>query len=431
MVRDFKTHLFPIHRRAYRFLYRWLSISRAASHDMERARKLTEQNWERLQIQERDHVEFCEAFPELVELELTRACNYTCTHCGTHGLPGDHLTNNSAAPMDMKLLDKLAQEVFPYCRRVSVIGRGEPFMTPRKLLRQFFKYLEITHTFFDFATNGALIDQSLINSMLPVLGNICFSLDAAKPDTYFAIKRSDKFHYVVNIIKILLKLRDAIPADRHRFQLLLCFALRRANHGELIDFLKMAADLGVDGVYVLHLLVHFPGMQSETLIGKPDIANPILELASKEAEELKLAVFLPAPIDNRPLNKSRQKNSISKPVTASRINCCFLWRSIIIRNDGQVFPCSSLHSPYIGNVKKDSFFRIWNSEKIRQMRIRLDTADPHPACRRCWFREVSYFESLANEDDFALKNVQRSDQKAYNSTAFSSYPRSGNTANSI
>ncbi|MBT0666293.1 radical SAM protein [Geobacter pelophilus] len=402
-----------------------------------RSQNLTEANWQLCQTQERNHSEYCPAFPEMLELELTKACNFMCTHCGTHGSSDQHRTNNKSTPIDIALLDQLAQDVFPYLRRISLVGEGEPFMAPRYLLLHLFKQLERTNTGLDISTNGALLDYELMFAMLPVLGDICFSLDAATKETFYLVRRSKDFDSVIETIKKLASLKQYALSDRRRFQIQLSFALRKTNCSELIDFLRMAAELQVDGVYVRQLLVHFPSMASETLIDKPEILNPLIEQASREAEKLGLSVFLPALINDSshvihsapvievlseaevPQKQVPEQPLDANPQSKSRVNCAFLWRCMGVRSTGHVFSCGCLSAPLIGDIKTNSLAEIWNCETLRDMRKRLDTEDPHPACSHCWYREVSYFDSFEGSD-FSLQNVSQPKEKTYDDSSFNS-----------
>ena len=299
-------------------------------------------------------------------------------------------------------------------------------MAPRHLLLRLFQQLERTYTLLDVSTNGVLLDSELISAVLPVLGDICFSLDAATQDTYYRVRRSKAFQVVIETIKKLANLKQKAPKDRRLFQIQLSFALRKANCSELIDFLRMAAELQVDGVYVRQLLVHFPSMRSETLVDKPEILNPLIEQAAREAEKLGLPVFLPALIESTPsVNSVTQEQAEQKmeigPSKPKRVNCFFLWRSMGVRSTGHVFSCGGLNPPLIGDLKTTSLAKMWNSEILRDMRRRLDTTDPHPACRHCWLREVAYFDSFESSDserNFSLPGVSQPKEKAYDVSSF-------------
>ena len=414
-------------------LSNWCWSLAPVAYQMRRSRRLTEANWQQLQVLERDHIEHCSAFPEMLELELTKACNFTCTHCGTHGSHDLHRTHNRIAPIDVALLDQMAQDIFPYLRRIYLVGEGEPFMAPRHILLHLFRQLERTYTFLDVCTNGALLDSKLISAALPVLGDICFSLDAATQDTYYRVRRSKAFRVVIDTIKTLASLKQTVPKDRRLFQIHLSFALRKANCSELIDFLRMAAELQVDGVYVRQLFVYFPSMKSESLVDKPEIFNPLIEQAMREVEKLGLPVFLPAligrthPVDSiarKPIftQKSQAEQKIEvNPPRPKRVNCCFLWRCMNVRSTGYVFSCNAFDTPCLGNLKTTSLAEMWNGEILRDMRRRLDTADPHPACRRCWLREVAYFDSFDSSDsekNFSFQSVRQPKEKAYDISSF-------------
>jgi radical SAM protein with 4Fe4S-binding SPASM domain len=306
-------------------------------------------------------------------------------------------------------------------------------MAPRRLLLRLFRHLEQTATFVDLSTNGSLLDSKLISSMLPVLANIHFSVEAATPETYHKIRGSRAFYSVIDTIKMMTELKHEVPKGERPFNVILNYALRKSNCSELIDFLRMAAEWRVDGVFVRQLLVHFPSMKSETLVDKPEILNPLIEQAEQEAEKLGLSVILPAYIKRTQsantlsqASKSagtsqtepQNKNDTRKP---KRINCSFLWRCMNIRSTGHIFACNALNAPLLGNLETKTFADMWNGEILREMRKRLDTSDPHPVCRACWMYEVGYLDSFDTSDsqrNFSLKTAAKPREKSYNVSAF-------------
>lgn len=384
-----------------------------------RSKRLTEQNWEGVLLQEKHHPERCDALPESLHLELTKACNFRCAHCGTHGSQEVHTRSNAIPCMDPALLDRMADQILPSVRRVSLVGEGEPFLAPRSTLVSLFKHLERTGTLLEASTNGALIDSALIEGMLPVLGHLTFSLDAASPQMFQKIRRSGAFEKILQTVRTLIRLRDRGPRD-HPFQISISFALMRENGKELIDFLRLAKDLQVDAVYVRHLLVHFSDFRSQTLIDKPDEANPLIERAYREAERLGISAFLP---DLIACQGSSQVPADSAPASGTQTaHCSFLWRTLVIAANGEVLPCGGLCSPVLGTLQRDGLKEIWNGDTIREMRRRLNTSDPYPACAHCWYREVSYFDSPAITEEFAQSGPRKPPrtlkEKPYDAAAF-------------
>jgi len=388
-------------------------IDACLSHYDERSvcQSITRSNWQDVMDQEKRHLEWCRALPECLQLELTKACNYRCPHCGTHGTSEVHRENNSASPMEEALLDRIAEELFPFLRRVSLVGVGEPFVAPISLIDRLMTHMDRTATRLEASTNGALLDETMVEKVRPVLSHLTFSIDAATETTYRLVRRSDQFQRVLRSFQYLTSLKEKAPLSQ-RFELSTAFTLMRSNASELCDFLRLSKDLGADCVYVRHLLVHFPRFQEETLVGDPQLVNPLIEEAAQEADRLGMSVFLPDLI-----------GSIDTPCCPLEgqhawVHCSFLWRSLVILADGSVYPCGGLSPPLLGNARDLSVPDIWNGSLIRAMRRNLDTQRPHPACAHCWYREVSYFDSPAIHDDFLSKKPRVPKEKRYDASAF-------------
>ena len=383
------------------------------SLDRANAQLITQANWEEVQAQERDHTEWCRGYPAELQLELTKACNYQCPHCMSHGKPDVHSAFNQSPVLEDSLLDRMAEEVFPFLRRISLVGSGEPFMAPKPLMRRLLRHMDQTDTRLEVSTNGTLLSEELSQTIAPLLSHISFSVDAATAETYRKARASEAFHALIEIIRRFQRLRDDAPLSQ-RFAISLVFTLMRKNASELLDFLEICQDLQADAVYVRHLLVHFPEMKEETLIDKPAEANPILKEAAELAERLGLAVFLPDLIREEKTSP-KKATELNAP---RRVNCCFLWRAVCINTEGMVMPCGGLHPVVLGKLDELPFKDIWNGELIREMRRRLDTADPHPMCAHCWYRQIAYFDSPTVTETFLQTKVQTPKEKPYDASAF-------------
>jgi len=385
---------------------------------VDQSQALKDANWDEVQRQDREHPEYCQAMPELLQLELTRACDLRCAHCGTHGKSRLHRKSSRQPHMAEETLDCIAEELFPFLRRVDLVGGGEPFCAPAALLDRLVDHLDRTGTRFAATTNGALLAPRRIDAILPALCDITFSVDAATADTYRLVRGQDRFDTVVATMRRLVELRDALPSGR-RFGICAVFTLMRRNCHELVDFMRLASELGIDSVIARHLLVYFPELDAETLVDKAEVANPVIEAAAAEAERLGVAAFLPDLIDPAP-QQQEEATPTGAATVPGHVPCMFLWRASVILKDGEARSCGCVKPARLGNIRRKPFADIWNGEQLREMRRRLDTLDPHPLCRHCWYREIAYFDSPAVLDDFNQRRLRRPKRKGYDVRAFRS-----------
>lgn len=376
----------------------------------------TEENWRGVITQDRTHAEICEFLPERLQLELTKACNFQCPHCGTHGTNELHRKFNRIPPMTEGMIDMVAEQTFPFVRRVALVGEGEPFFAPKHLLCRLIDHMEKTSTALQASTNGAALSDDLIDLILPVLNNMSFSLDAATEDTFLKVRGSSRFEEVIQTTKRLIQRRDEVPAH-HRFKVNLVFTLMKSNASELLDFLWMAANLKADFVTVRLLLVHFPEFRDEQLFDQPDKVNPILEQAAAEADTLGLSVFLPNPIQSE-LPDAAHEQKKEDHLVPDRIPCSFLWRALHVCTNGDVYPCSGLSAPKLGNLNEESLMDLWNGPLIRAMRRQLETNHPHPACEHCWLREISFYNAPNIGEDYSSREPKQPKSRHYDEQAF-------------
>jgi MoaA/NifB/PqqE/SkfB family radical SAM enzyme len=63
--------------------------------------------------------------------------------------------------------------------------------------------------------------------------------------------------------------------------------------------------------------------------------------------------------------------------------CSFPWINANIASDGKIVPLVGCGGIVFGDIKTESFKKIWNNEKFRNFRIRMRKAGKFPACFGC------------------------------------------------
>ena len=103
-----------------------------------------------------------------------------------------------------------------------------------------------------FNTNGLLLTpRNVARLMRAPIALVSVSVDAATPETYRRIRGSD-FRKVTDGIRRLSQARAAGPPDPECI-LFMSMVLMRENIGEVAAFATLAADLGMNGIYLEHL----------------------------------------------------------------------------------------------------------------------------------------------------------------------------------
>lgn len=71
--------------------------------------------------------------------------------------------------------------------------------------------------------------------------------------------------------------------------------------------------------------------------------------------------------------------------------CPYFHRTSVIMVDGEVVTCANFYAENAGYLDRDgALSRIWNGERMRDLRAAFGTDREWTQCRSCWFREVGY-----------------------------------------
>ena len=86
---------------------------------------------------------------------------------------------------------------------------------------------------------------------------------------------------------------------------------------------------------------------------------------------------------------------MTKKLSNTKYFCMSPWTHLHFLPNGDVIPCClSPVSEVVGNIKKQPLEEIWNSEKIKNMRINMLNEKPCSECKRCYDKESTGFSSL-------------------------------------
>jgi len=338
--------------------------------------------------EERNHSLMTKAMPTSMTINTDGQCNLQCIMCFRRTFSQESLRAISA---DFGIFRKVADEVFPYLRRVLLTVWGEPLMDAT-----FGEQLRIMKEYsvrLDLITNGTLLDNDrLINEILTVLDVLSVSLDAATMGTYESIRVGAKFEQVIENIKRFNYLRRKILKER-RPRLELSYVLMRRNIEEFPQFVELAKELEADWIQANHLVVHREEMRKESLVYYKELANHYLLGAQKRAGELNVGLNILPLFKFDTVDRSGAEPLKNNSTDGFR-KCPFLWKGAVIQGNGDVSPCCVPGYPIMGNIKEKPFREIWNNGLYQEMRRRLSTDTPFECCKHCFFTAPSGEESL-------------------------------------
>jgi len=325
--------------------------------------------------EQQKHSPITRAMPTFMIMNMDNQCNLRCIMCIRRKYSEEDL---NARSYDFEIFRRVADEVFPYLRWVRLTTVGEPLMA--QSFREQLKIAKKYSVKVDLVTNVTLLDDDLINEILPVTDCLKVSIDGATKETYESIKVGAKFEQVIENIKRFNYFRREIQQDK-RPRLALLYVLMRRNIEELPQFMKLAKELEAESISTTHVVIHQKKMKEESLVYHKELANYYMMVAQKKANELNLHLNIP-PLFNTvyDVQGRRSKNNLKSEFKI----CPFLWKRAYIEWNGDVVPCCVPGHPVMGNVKEKSFGEIWNNELYQEMRKRLNTDNPFDCCKHCF-----------------------------------------------
>jgi len=296
--------------------------------------------------------------PVTVKIDLTNVCNHNCPGCIDAELIANDNNELSLPAVKSLLLDLKKIGV----KGINYTGGGEP--TAHK---SFADVIRSTHELgFDIGLicNGSLFHSPKIpmEELLEMFTWIRISLDSYDHDTHIRTHGSKAtFDQTIRNIADLVKIKQAQDLD-------VTIGIGYiTNQYEDMDrqcwrFVELCKDLGVD---YAQLRPSFGFLFDYDTISPSEWRQIFSNLRKYEDDNFKLVI-----------DEDKFEKILSKD-TGRCYNVCHAqsFKSTSITATGDVYICCSLSgkSPgFIGNIKKESFDRIWNGDMRKETLKKLD-----------------------------------------------------------
>jgi radical SAM protein with 4Fe4S-binding SPASM domain len=332
--------------------------------------------------------------PRELQVEVTGACNLRCRMCLVRYAPAVGRREGALAYEDfLALVDGL-----PELRRVTLQGLGEPLLSPH--LVDMVRHAAAHGIEVGFNTNGTLLGRDVAHELVEAgLGWLHVSLDGAVPATYEDVRhgtgmapRPGQFERVVGNLRGLVAARATRGASSPRIQLV--FVAMRRNVRELPALVRLAADVGVDEVWVQNLSHTFSdtdpsGRYAEMRAYAADEA--LFDRGDEEAASMGRRAFDDARAAAAGCGVGLRLPRLEPephdgPRTAGEPGCSWPFDSAYVTHRGDVQPCCMVMGSdraTLGSIRERSFGEVWSGERYRAFRRRLLGDDPPDVCRGC------------------------------------------------
>ncbi len=309
------------------------------------------------------------SLPIFVQIEPTVICNLKCKMC---------IAAFSKKEVSHLTLDKfkIIRREFPYLRKISLVGVGEPLLNPE--LFEIIRFAKKEKIRIGFTTNGVLLTKNNIEKILDCKCDwLNISIDGATKETYQKIRQGSDFELVINNVKELMRAKKG-----NKIAVSIWFLGMKDNIKELAQMVRLVSDLGIRQLNMQ--TVHTWGSLSEVDRFNDLMLNSSLDelvQAIRRTKEFAKKYNIEFNYDNTPFNKSVRA-------------CKWPWKSCYISVEGFITPCC-IHgsNPDIinfGNIFEKPFKEIWNNNKYREFRKKLRSNIPEGICIGC----TSYYRKL-------------------------------------
>lgn len=193
-----------------------------------------------------------------LSLELSSICQLECPLCMRRAVAPDY-------PGRVMAPETLAA-VLPYLsglKNVDLTGWGEPLLHPRfaEVLSQIRRHFAGR---LSFTTNGLLFRPELMEAVIEQkVDVICFSVDAARPESYARVRPAGDFNRLLENLNGLISLRRRRESPRP--EIFALFLLRRETLAELPAFVRLMQETGLTGVVFQQLAGVFSAAHLEQI----------------------------------------------------------------------------------------------------------------------------------------------------------------------
>jgi MoaA/NifB/PqqE/SkfB family radical SAM enzyme len=329
--------------------------------------------------------------PDWVQIDLTNNCNNNCIGCWC----------NSPLLREKRMDAQAREQALPYLvvkdfideiyamgtRRIIFSGGGEPFMHPQAL--DVLRYARKKRMVCQLHTNLTLVNETIIKELVGMqLDYLTVSLWAGTARTY-KLTHPNKDEKTFYRIKANLGLISSLKTKRNAPYIRLHNVITGLNYAEIKEMLSFAQEVRADAVSFAPL---------DAISGYTDSLLLTAEQREKlinSAESLKnnngTMLFDFDEFIRRISCVAASRGDYDKDIINS-IPCYAGWLFARLNADGSVNPCLKSHRIPVGNIYRQRFSQIWNSEKQKEFRrktLRLEKND-------------AYFAFIGNEPNAAV-----------------------------
>lgn len=318
---------------------------------------------------------------QLLQIGLTDACNLLCLHCTRTPSQLKGFKGHMTLPVFSRYLDCFHPDWFD---KLLLSDWGEPTIIKGLLNYLYLARRKGWHNV-EMFTNATSTDMVLVEEIVcqMLLKRIFVSLEAASPDLYERIRKSDHKRFM-DFMNGLSGFIAHYRSDMH-----ICFNVvcMKTNLHELPKIVRLAQRFDVSIVHFVHLNTITTRTAREKLCNMDEhldsldraevcrVFEEVVQLADEAGIEYQLPEDFPEITGAKPMALREQ----------SEFLCREPQRWVRVSLDGGIHPCcQSGTSPPMGNINNLDFYSIWNNLKYKRLLDGIRPGgEPDEICSQC------------------------------------------------
>lgn len=297
--------------------------------------------------------------PLVVEIGPVYGCNHSCEHCGFQkyslSYTGYKFYNFFT---DSDILKKFLDE-FKYLGGIEVYfaGYGEPLLNP--LLTEWIQYGHKIGLSIALSTNGVLLNDKKISDILPFLSWIKFSINGGNKTIYTKVHRCKNYDFE----KLLHNLEQVVNyrnSNKLNTKLVIQFLTYNLNWQSIPDILNIHKNIGTDLLTFRNVV-----LKDKNLFYFKNIIDFLKEIDGEKID-IRWDSF----------------QEIGKNLNWKK--CYGINFRTNLDHRGNLFTCCRhfLTNSIYGNIHKDSFVKIWNSEHKKKIFAEVEQGYEKNGCMK-------------------------------------------------
>ena len=305
-----------------------------------------------------------DCYPIYMEVSPVGSCNHRCIFCAYDyiGYPNRRLETNRF----LNFIDEVSQAGL---KSMLYAGEGEPLLHPD--IDKFIIYTKKQNIDVAVFTNGELFDKKLNDKLLDKLTFIRFSINGGDKETYKQIHKKDVFDKVIKNLKYAGELKHKYNLD---VTIGVQFVLLNENLDSIENLINVIKNYGIDYISIKPFV-----LQNENQLYRDNGLNINLKKLFQKLESYSTDSF-------KVIARVNSFENYGKRDYKHCYGCNFITTLNSAGDIGSCLPYWDKQEFVYGNIYKNSFSEIWNSQKRKKIKNflenSLDVSKCPPNCRQ-------------------------------------------------